>query len=136
MAEPFVAEIRINAFNFPPKNFALCDGTIIAISQNTALFSLLGTQYGGNGSTTFALPDMRGNFPMHHGQGPGLSPRSSGEYAGTETVTLISTEMPAHTHVPRAGDTLPVPSPFRSSTTRSWKGLPLKARVPSSFMRP
>jgi microcystin-dependent protein len=111
MSEPFIAEIRINAFNFAPKNWATCDGQLLPIAQNTALFSLLGTYYGGNGTTTFALPDFRGAFPMHQGQGPGLTPRSIGEISGQETVTLISSEMPAHTHAVVAGTASPVPGP-------------------------
>ena len=89
MADPFVAEIRIFAFNFPPKGWAFCDGQLLPISQNTALFSLLGTTYGGDGKSTFALPDMQGNAPMHPGQGPGLSLHDLGEIGGSETVTCF-----------------------------------------------
>ena len=96
--EPFIAEIYMGGMNFAPRGFASCQGQLIAIAQNTALFSLLGTTFGGNGQTTFALPDLRGRVPMGQGQGPGLSPRTLGEVAGTETVTLISTQIPAHTH--------------------------------------
>lgn len=99
MADPFVAEIRIFPFNFAPKGWAFCDGQILPISQNTALFSLLGTTYGGDGKSTFALPDMQGNAPMHPGQGQGLSLRDLGEMSGVESVTLITTEMPVHTHI-------------------------------------
>jgi microcystin-dependent protein len=102
MADPFVAEIRIFPFNFPPKGWAWCNGQLIPISQNTALFSLLGTTYGGDGKSTFALPDLQGRAPMHHGQGPGLSLRDLGEAAGSETVTLLESEIPAHTHAVRA----------------------------------
>ncbi|MEO8493740.1 MAG: tail fiber protein [Planctomycetota bacterium] len=98
MADPFVAEIRIFPFNFAPKGWAFCNGQILPLSQNTALFSLLGTTYGGNGQSTFALPDMQGNAPMHPGQGPGLSLHDLGEVGGTETVTLLTTEIPAHSH--------------------------------------
>jgi microcystin-dependent protein len=98
MADPFVAEIRILPFNFAPKGWALCDGQIMPISQNTALFSLLGTTYGGNGKSTFALPDIQGRAVMHPGQGPGLSLHDEGETGGTETVTLLQSEMPAHNH--------------------------------------
>jgi microcystin-dependent protein len=100
--EPLLAEIRMFAGNFAPRGWAFCDGSILSISQNTALFSLLGTTYGGNGQTTFALPDLRGRLPMHPGQGPGLSPRNLGEQGGVESVTLISTQMPAHTHAVNA----------------------------------
>jgi microcystin-dependent protein len=98
MADPFVAEIRIFPFNFAPKGWAFCNGQILPISQNTALFSLLGTTYGGDGKSTFALPDLEGNAAMHPGQGQGLSLRDLGEIGGSQTVTLIQTEIPAHTH--------------------------------------
>ena len=104
MATPFIAEIRMFAGNFAPRGNAFCNGQIIAISQNTALFSLLGTTYGGNGTTNFALPDLRGRMAMGNGNGPGLTPRVLGEQGGVENVTLLSTEMPAHTHVPQASN--------------------------------
>jgi microcystin-dependent protein len=102
MATPFIAEIRMFAGNFPPRGNALCDGRTIPISQNTALFSLVGTTYGGNGTTIFALPDLRSRMAIGAGNGPGLSPRLLGERSGVENVTLLSTQMPAHTHVPQA----------------------------------
>src|SRR5688500_1126630 len=98
MADPFVAEIRIFPFNFAPKGWAWCDGQLLPLSQNTALFSLLGTTYGGNGKSNFALPDLEGSAPMHPGQGPGLSLHDLGETGGSETVTLLQSEMPVHTH--------------------------------------
>jgi len=98
MSDQFVAEIRIFPFNFPPTGWAFCDGQLMPISQNTALFSLLGTTYGGDGKSTFALPDMQGNAPMQPGQGQGLSLRDLGEMSGVETVTLLQSEMPAHAH--------------------------------------
>ena len=98
MADPFVAEIRIFPFNFAPQGWAFCNGQILLISQNTALFSLLGTTYGGNGKSTFALPDLQGRAPMHPGQGPGLSLHDLGETGGSETVTLLQSEIPAHSH--------------------------------------
>jgi microcystin-dependent protein len=98
MADPFVAEIRIFPFNFAPKGWAWCNGQLLPISQNTALFSLLGTTYGGDGKSTFALPDLEGSAPMHPGQGPGLSLHDLGEQSGTEIVTLLESEMPAHNH--------------------------------------
>jgi microcystin-dependent protein len=98
MADPFVAEIRIFPFNFAPKGWAWCNGQILPISQNTALFSLLGTTYGGDGKSTFALPNMEGNAPMHPGQGPGLSLHDLGETGGSETVTLLESEIPSHSH--------------------------------------
>jgi microcystin-dependent protein len=96
--DPFVAEIRIFPFNFAPKGWAFCDGQILPLSQNTALFSLLGTTYGGDGKSNFALPDMQGNAPMHPGQGPGLSLHDLGETGGSQTVTLLESEMPSHPH--------------------------------------
>lgn len=98
MADPFVAEIRIFPFNFAPKGWAWCNGQLLPISQNTALFSLLGTTYGGDGKSNFALPDMQGNAPMHPGQGPGLSLHDLGEMGGSDTVTLLQSEIPAHSH--------------------------------------
>jgi microcystin-dependent protein len=98
MADPFVAEIRIFPFNFAPKGWAWCDGQLMPLSQNTALFSLLGTTYGGNGKSNFALPDLQGRAPMHPGQGPGLSLHDLGETGGSETVTLLESEIPAHSH--------------------------------------
>lgn len=98
MSEAFIGEIRMFAGNFPPRGWQFCQGQLLSIAQNTALFSILGTTYGGNGQTTFALPDLRGRYPMQQGQGPGLSPRSLGEQGGSETVTLLSNQMPAHTH--------------------------------------
>jgi microcystin-dependent protein len=102
MADPFIAEIRIFPFNFAPKDWAFCDGQILPLSQNTALFSLIGTYYGGDGKSTFALPDMQGNAPMHPDQGLGLSPHTLGEAGGTETVTLLDSELPSHNHAVQA----------------------------------
>ena len=98
MADPFVAEIRIFPFNFAPKGWAFCDGQLLPLSQNTALFSLLGTTYGGNGKSNFALPDLQGRAPMHPGQGPGLSLHDLGETGGSQTVSLLESEIPAHSH--------------------------------------
>jgi microcystin-dependent protein len=102
MADPFVAEIRIFPFNFAPKGWAWCDGQLLPLSQNTALFSLLGTTYGGDGKSTFALPDLQGRAPMHPGQGPGLSLHDLGETGGSDTVTLLQSEIPAHQHALKA----------------------------------
>jgi microcystin-dependent protein len=96
--DPFVAEIRIFPFNFAPKGWAFCDGQILPLSQNTALFSLLGTTYGGDGRSNFALPDMQGSAPMHPGQGPGLSLHDLGETGGSDTVILLESEIPSHSH--------------------------------------
>ena len=98
MSDPFVAEIRIFPFNFAPTGWAFCDGQLMPISQNTALFALLGTFYGGDGKSTFALPDLQGAAPMQQGQGPGLSTRFQGANSGAPFVTLINSEMPVHTH--------------------------------------
>src|SRR3978361_429705 len=102
MSDQFVAEIRIFGFNFPPRGWAFCDGQLLPISQNTALFSLLGTTYGGDGRTTFALPDLQGRLPMHPGQGWRLSLPSLGEMSGSETVTLHTSELTTHPHGLRA----------------------------------
>lgn len=115
--DPFVAEIRIFPFNFAPKGWAWCDGQLLPISQNTALFSLLGTTYGGDGKSTFALPDLQGRAPMHPGQGPGLSLHDLGEMGGTETVSLLESEIPSHPHTLRASlddADLTIPSSGRS----------------------
>lgn len=101
MADPFVAEIRIFPFNFAPTGWAFCNGQLLPLSQNTALFSLLGTTYGGNGKSNFALPDMQGNAPMFWGQGPGLSLYDQGQTGGSDTVTLLESEIPAHSHALR-----------------------------------
>jgi microcystin-dependent protein len=111
MADVFVGEIRVFPFNFAPVNWAQCDGQLLAISQNTALFSLLGTQFGGDGKSTFALPNLQGNMPLCMGDGIGLTPRDMGETGGSATVTLLTTEIPAHTHPVLAAATGNVSSP-------------------------
>lgn len=102
MSNPFVAEIRIVGFNFAPTGWAQCDGQLLPISQNTALFSLLGTFYGGDGKSTFALPNLQGSVAIHQGSGAGLSQRFVGEQSGSQTETLIISEMPLHTHTATA----------------------------------
>jgi len=104
MADPFVAEIRMFGFNFAPKGWAFCNGQLLPLSQNTALFSLLGTFYGGDGKSTFALPDLQGSVPIHSGQGQGLSEYFLGQQGGTEFVTLLQSEMPIHTHIFQASE--------------------------------
>jgi microcystin-dependent protein len=99
MSTPFLGQIVMFGGNFAPKGFALCNGQLLAISQNTALFSLLGTFYGGNGTSTFALPNLQGSVPVHMGTGPGLSPYSIGEFGGTQNVTVTAATMPSHSHV-------------------------------------
>ena len=119
MADPFVAEIRIFPFNFAPRGWAWCDGQLLPLSQNTALFSLLGTTYGGNGKSNFALPDLQGRAPMHPGQGPGLSLHDLGETGGSETVSLLESEIPAHSHGLRAATSLgDNPNPVGNSLAR------------------
>ena len=122
MSDQFVAEIRIFPFNFPPTGWAFCQGQLMPISQNTALFALLGTTYGGDGKSTFALPDMQGNAPMQPGQGQGLSLRDLGEMSGVESITLLVSEMPVHQHTLRGnfntGD-VNDPSPVRSLAASS-----------------
>jgi microcystin-dependent protein len=116
MADPFVAEIRIFPFNFAPRGWAWCDGQLLPLSQNTALFSLLGTTYGGDGKSNFALPNLQGRAPMHPGQGPGLSLHDLGETGGSETVSLLESEIPAHSHALR-GSNLVSDSPAPSGNT-------------------
>ena len=96
--QPFVGEIKLFAGNFAILGHAFCDGSLQSIANNTALFALIGTTYGGDGQTTFGLPDLRGRIPLHQGQGPGLSNRTIGEMSGTETVTVITSQLPAHNH--------------------------------------
>lgn len=100
MSDYYLGEIRLFGFNFAPRGWALCNGQLMSISQNSALFALLGTTYGGDGITTFALPDLRGRVAIHQGQGPGLSSHVMGEVGGTETVTLTTNQMPSHAHNP------------------------------------
>ena len=102
MANPYVGEIRLFAGNFAPQGWMFCDGTVLAIAENTTLFNLIGTTYGGDGQTTFALPDLRSRVPIHMGQGAGLSNHALGQNGGTETVTLTVAQIPAHAHVPNA----------------------------------
>jgi len=139
MSDPFVAEIRIFPFNFAPKGWAFCDGQILPISQNTALFSLLGTTYGGNGQSTFALPDLQGRLPMHPGQGPGLSLHDLGEEGGSEVVTLLQSEMPSHNHNAQGSNTnsnqQAANANFHSGSTQNKRYAP-NATVPDTTMNP
>src|SRR5580765_1585000 len=140
MSDPFVAEIRMFAGNFAPTGWAECNGQLMPISQNTALFSLLGTTYGGDGRSTFALPDLQGRAPMHPGQGPGLSLHDLGETGGSETVSLLESEMPAHAHVMKALNTdfgtLNGPSPdrclARSGSTTAYQSIATAGLTPKA----
>ena len=124
MADPFVAEIRIFAGNFAPTGWALCNGQLLPISQNTALFSLLGTTYGGDGKTNYALPDLQGRAPAFWGQGPGLSDRVIGETGGATVVTLLESEMPAHSHSLKATAGLAASrDPANNALARSRNGM-------------
>ena len=149
MADPFVAEIRIFPFNFAPRGWAWCNGQLLPISQNTALFSLLGTTYGGDGKSNFALPDIQGSAPMHPGQGPGLSLHDLGETGGVETVTLLESELPSHSHT-MTGNVNPAnlaaPNTVRAlaranpgqaySATPSYTDLSLMAVAPAGSSQP
>jgi microcystin-dependent protein len=151
MADPFVAEIRIFPFNFAPKGWAWCNGQLLPLSQNTALFSLLGTTYGGDGKSTFALPNLQGSAPMHPGQGPGLSLHDLGEQSGVETVTLLESEIPAHQHTLRGNFNqadVNDPSParslarsnpgllYQSNTTQNLKAMAFNALAPAGGSLP
>ena len=105
MSTPFIAQIQPFGFNFAPKGWSFCDGQTLSIAQHSALFSLIGTIYGGNGTTSFNLPDLRGRVALHQGHGPGLSERFIGEASGSETVTLTTSEMPTHNHLVMANGT-------------------------------
>ena len=134
MSDPFVAEIRIFAGNFAPNGWATCDGQILPLSQNTALFSLLGTTYGGDGRSNFALPNLQGRAPMHSGQGPGLSLRFWGESEGSQTVTLLQTEIPAHTHTLQAVNDLADSSNPGGSLARAVNVRPYASATPNTAM--
>lgn len=137
MADQFISEIRIFAGNFAPTGWALCNGQLMPISQNTALFSLLGTTYGGDGKSTFGLPNLQGAAPLGAGQGPGLSLRSLGESGGEQTVTLLTTEMPAHTHTAQAdaaggGNAVPTNNAWGASGGRGRPAAPYAPTSPAS----
>ncbi len=122
MSEPFIAEIRIWANNFAPRGWAFCGGQLLPIAQNTALFSLVGTTYGGDGRTTFGLPNLSGRLPMHPGRGPGLTDRRLGQTAGAETASLTEAQMAAHSHPPQGFPTTEVANP---TSTRGIGAAPL-----------
>ena len=140
MTDPFLAEIRMFGGNFAPYGWALCNGQLMAISQNTALFSLLGTTYGGDGRVTFGLPNLMGTAPMQQGQGAGLSARWLGENGGEPYVTLLTSEMPMHTHVPNAyaadGNQNSPQNAVWGQTGIGRQGVPLYAASPNVLMNP
>jgi len=116
MSDPFLGEIKMVGFSFAPRGYASCDGSLLSIAQNSALFSLLGTLYGGNGTVTFGLPDLRGRAPVGMGTGPGLSTIDQGELSGVENVTILSNQMPMHTHLMSVAGTATEPSVTPSTT--------------------
>ena len=125
MSEPFVGEIRMFGGNFAPRGWAFCDGQLLAVSQNDALFSLFGTIYGGDGRTTFGLPDLRGRIPIHAGNGPGLSQRRLGAKSGTETVTVTVNQLPTHTHPMQASaDAANSPNPQNNVASETLTATP------------
>ena len=132
-AEPFIGLIKIFAGNFAPRGWAFCDGQLLQISTNTALFSILGTIYGGDGRTTFGLPDLRDRAPMHAGSGPGLSPRVLGQKAGTDNVTLSVATLPGHTHQLSAHAVAPDTDKDVPSATTSLGALPTGALIPNLY---
>ena len=133
MSQPFIGEIRMFGGNFAPQSWAFCSGQLVAISQNEALFSLLGTTYGGDGQNTFALPDLRGRVPVHRGQGPGLSSYDLGEVGGVETVSLLTEQLPAHNHalVASTGTASPTSEPGGSVTAAA--SAPLYVEPPAAL---
>lgn len=135
--DPYIGEIRQFAGNFAPKDWALCNGQLLPISQNTALFSLLGTTYGGDGKTTFGLPNLCGKAPMQYGQGPGLTDRSPGEDGGSPAVTLLQTEIPAHTHSAMGGPKAATTAPDNAGWGAIDRlGTALYASTPNAQMHP
>ena len=135
--DPFIGEIRLFAGNFAPKGWAFCDGSLLPIQQNTALYSLLGITYGGDGKTTFALPDLRGKAPIHRGAGPGLSNYQLGQSGGSSTVTLTQAQIPSHTHQPKANSSVNATNPeggLWGSTQRVLGGI--TAYGPSTGLAP
>lgn len=131
---PYLGEIRIFAFNFAPKGWAMCNGQLLAISSNPALFSLIGTYYGGNGSTTFALPNLQSRFPLHQGQGQGLSPYNIGQQGGVENVTLTSQQMPQHNHTANvvSGPQATAPRPANAYPGNATSGSLYSTQTPDS----
>jgi microcystin-dependent protein len=135
MTEPYIGEIRMFAGNFAPRGWAFCDGQLLAVSTNDALFSLLGTIYGGDGRTTFGLPDLRGRLPIHFGSGPGLTPRNIGVKAGDEQVTLTTNQLPAHSHQPLKASAEPADdaNPTGKSLANTSYDLYIQNPIPASI---
>lgn len=142
MSDPYVGEIRMFAGNYPPVGWSFCDGQLTAIGDAEALFNLIGTTYGGDGQSTFALPDLRGRLPVHMGTGPGLSPRTPGEVLGAESATITTATMPAHSHTPQAAGgaaTSPTPSAgvwASVSTGAAYAGFPATVPMNPSLVGP
>ena len=141
MSSPFIGEIKMVGFTFAPRGWAFCSGNLLPIAQNTALFSILGTTYGGDGRTSFGLPDLRGRSPMHAGNGPGLSSRRLGERTGAETVTLNASQMAAHAHTWQVADelgdlTTPANNALAQSPTGRGAYLLYEAGVSTATMAP
>jgi microcystin-dependent protein len=130
-AQPFLGEIQIWPANFAPRGWAFCDGSTLAISQNDALFALLGTTYGGDGVNTFQLPDLRGRVPIHQGQGPGLSNRIIGESSGVESVTLTTNQFPAHSHAPQANSSASTAASPTGAVWAAWSGAQYTDQAPT-----
>ncbi|WP_139490613.1 phage tail protein [Brevibacillus dissolubilis] len=128
--EPYVGEIRIFAGNFAPKGWAFCNGQLMPLMQNTALFSILGTMYGGDGKNTFALPNLQGAAPMHQGQGPGLTARTQGAVGGSANVTLLTTQIPAHNHIPTCQSTAGTNDP----TNATWATIPASPTITAMYV--
>lgn len=124
MSDQFVGEIRVFPFNFAPTGWAQCDGQLLAISQNTALFSLLGTQFGGNGTSNFALPNLQGCFPVNYGSGAGLTPRNMGDTGGEAAVTLLTTQLPSHTHAIQSAAVATTANPANAVLSGAARGKP------------
>lgn len=131
MSEPFLGEIRLFAGNFAPRGWALCNGQLLPLQQNTALFALLGTYYGGDGKTTFALPNLQGRVPIGQGQGAGLTPREVGEQGGESAVTLLTTELPAHSHLPSCSSGQTASQPEAAYWGSTGRGAPAYAATAS-----
>jgi microcystin-dependent protein len=133
VSQPFIGQIGIFGFNFPPRNWAQCDGQLLPIAQNTALFSILGTTYGGNGTTTFGLPDLRGRVPLQQGQGPGLSQYNLGQQSGSVEVSLTANQIPAHNHAINASSNPPSQGAVANAVWAQAANVPYAASADASM---